>query len=486
LWLEYNKTQEFVPNLVTKEKFMSKILFINPDWHTVCYSNARLKAGISTGYTPMSLCSLAAYARDKGHQVAILDLNLLGNSEDLINEKLHEFQPDAVGLTAATPSIMEAGRVAVTVRKLMPSVRIIVGGPHPTAMPEKTLEMGCFDALCAGEGEHLLCKWLDGDRDVPGLWRFEDGTITPPTEPNPGIADIDTLPFPAFDLLDIERYNFADVNCRRNPVALMESSRGCFANCIYCNKLIHGYRMRFKSVERVVEEIEYCLKMGFREIAFMDDCISADMTRFMEICEEIKRRGLDFAWTPQSGVRVDRVSPELLKLAREAGCYRVPFGVETGSERILKIVGKGTTLDQARKAVADAKAAGLEAFTFFMLGLPGETEEDLQKTVDFAIELNPHFAKFPFTTPMPGTRLFNNLDAEGRIKTYDWEKYFFTMPTKEIYDHPTLSWEILEKYEKRAYRRFYFRPSYAAMMVGHSLRSGMFWKNVKTFMKTAW
>jgi anaerobic magnesium-protoporphyrin IX monomethyl ester cyclase len=160
--------------------------------------------------------------------------------------------------------------------------------------------------------------------------------------------------------------------------------------------------------------------------------------------------------------------------------------VESGSQRILDIIGKGITLDQARKAVADAKAVGMETFAFFMLGLPGETEEDLQKTVDFAIELNPHFAKFPFTTPMPGTQLFNSLDAEGRIKTYDWEKYFFTMPTKEIYDHPTLSWDILEKYEKTAYRSFYLRPSYAAMMFAHSLRTGTFMKNAKTFLKTGW
>ncbi|MDR0220867.1 MAG: B12-binding domain-containing radical SAM protein [Lachnospiraceae bacterium] len=465
---------------------MSKILFINPDWHTVCYTRARLKAGISTGYTPIGICSLAAYARQNGHQVEILDLNLLGFTENILVEKLREFQPDAVGLTAVTPTIIEAGRVAAAVKKAMPQVRIIVGGPHATAMPEKTLEMGCFDALCVGEGERLLCQWLDGDRDVPGIWRFEEGTVTPPQEPNPGILDLDSLPIPAFDLLDIKRYNFADVNSRNNPVAQIESSRGCFSNCVYCNKLVHGYKLRFKSVNRVVDEIEHYLNMGFREIAFMDDSVTADMPRIIEMCEEIKRRGLKFTWTPHGGVRVDRVGPELLKAAYETGCYRIPFGVESGSERIIKIIGKGITLDQARTAVHDAKAAGMEVFTFFMLGLPGETEEDLQKTIDFAIELNPHFAKFPFTTPLPGTKLFNDLDAAGRIKTYDWEKYFYTMPTKEIYDHPTLSWETLEKYEKLAYRGFYLRPLYAAMMLGHSLHTGTFWKNTKTFLRTAW
>jgi radical SAM superfamily enzyme YgiQ (UPF0313 family) len=466
---------------------MSKILFVNPPYYQLVYGNAKQKAGVSAGYVPIGLSSLAAYARLEGHQVAICDLNISEQPDEELREQLTDFQPDVVAVTAVTSTIMAAARVAEASRQTRPEAKIIVGGPHPTAMPRETLEMGCFDALCVGEGEYVLCQWLAAmNAEVAGLWHYENGTAIPPGEANPGIADLDALPFPAYDLLNVPRYNFADVNCRKNPTGLMETSRGCYGNCVYCNKLVHGHKLRFKSAQRVVDEMEYLLDLGFNEIGLMDDCFTADMNRVMEICQEIIKRGLKFPWTPAGGLRVDRVKPEMFKLMKKAGCYRTPFGVETGSARILERIDKRITHEQALEAVRTAKAAGLETFGFFMLGLPGETEEDLKKTIDFAIKLNPHYVKFPFTMPLPGTRLYDELEAAGRIKSHDWEKYVFATPAREIYDHQTLSWDVLEKYEKMAYRKFYLRLSYMFMMFFHTLRDGTFFHHVKALFKTSW
>ena len=241
-----------------------------------------------------------------------------------------------------------------------------------------------------------------------------------------------------------------------------------------------------KSPDRVIEEMERMLVLGFREIHIIDDLFTADMKRAYEICEKIIKNKLKFPWYPRGGIRVDRVSPELLKIMKRAGCYRIPFGVESGSQRIIDAVKKGISLEQAEKAVAMAKREGFETECYFMLGLPTETEDDIKKTIDFSIKLDPDYAKFAITIPLPGTKMFEDMNAKGQIKTRDWEKYNFSVPPKELYDHDSLSWETIEKYYDLSHRRFYFRPGYIIRMAVKTILNGTLLAHIKAFLKTRW
>jgi radical SAM superfamily enzyme YgiQ (UPF0313 family) len=195
---------------------------------------------------------------------------------------------------------------------------------------------------------------------------------------------------------------------------------------------------------------------------------------------------MKFPWYPRGGIRVDRINPELLSDMRDAGCYRVPFGIESGSQKVLDRIQKGTSIEQAEKAVRMAQAAGLETECYFMIGLPGETEKDMEMSLNFAIRLNPDYMKFAVTIPLPGTPMFDEMCANNQIKTFDWDKYTFSTPASEIYDHDTLSWDRLDAFSSYAHRRFYFRVRYIIRAVYRSLLNGSFLGHLYALFKTKW
>jgi anaerobic magnesium-protoporphyrin IX monomethyl ester cyclase len=195
---------------------------------------------------------------------------------------------------------------------------------------------------------------------------------------------------------------------------------------------------------------------------------------------------LRFPWYPRGGIRVDRVNLKLLKIMKRAGCYRIPFGIESGSQRILDCIGKHITLAQAANAVALAKQAGLETECYFMLGLPTETEDDIKKSIAFAINLDPDYVKFAITIPLPGTPMYEEMRAQHQIKTYDWSKYTFSTSPKEIYDHDVLSWQTIDRYSELSYKAFYFRPWIVVKTIVRTLLNGSLWWHIMAFLKTRW
>ena len=172
-------------------------------------------------------------------------------------------------------------------------------------------------------------------RSVPNIFYKDSGRVVSSLIQDNIISDLDSLPFPAYELFDIRKYHQPRISSRRSPLGYLETSRGCYGKCVFCNKNIHGYKIRMKSVLRVVDEMERMLKLGFGEIHIMDDIFTVDMNRAYAICEEIIRRGLKFPWYPRGGIRVDRVTGELLAMMKRAGCYRIPFGIESGSQEVL-------------------------------------------------------------------------------------------------------------------------------------------------------
>lgn len=448
-----------------------RVLFICP--HPIYDAFSKSKISIAIARTPyLSLAALAAWLRDHDHPVDILDLSVIENPSQALMGKIEVWQPDYVGMTFTTPLYPEAKAMAQLVRSKFPKVKLIAGGAHSTVLPEQVLETTDFDYVVIGEGEQTLLELVDGEdpAGILGLAYQQEGQAKI-NDARPLISDINVLPYPAYDLYDIRNYRYSPrVTARRSPVAAIETSRGCPFGCTFCNKKIFGQHFRAKTVKRSVDEMEYLMKLGYREIHVWDDCFSVDLDRVKAICDEIVHRHLRINWCVYNGIRVDRIDQELLEKLKRSGCYRVNIGIESGNQEILNHVHKGITLDQARFVSKISKKVGIETIGFFMIGLPGETEETIKQTIDLAVELDLDLSKVSIAIPLPGTRLFDEWAMEGRIKTYDWSKYNFHSTT--IYDHPNLDTATILKYYNLFYRKVYLRPKYLLRRLWRGVRTG--------------
>lgn len=467
---------------------MADILLINPAYYEDIFSNSKVCSAISRGTTPLNLLTIAAPLLKSGHRVKILDLNNIEYPDNSLAKVMKEFRPQFVGITSTTPLIKKIYKITERIKEISKNTIVIAGGPHPSALPEEVLLESRIDCVVRGEGDLVFKDIVENgiNQNISNIFFKKNGLVVSSKEQGNFISDLDSLPFPAYEILDIKKYYQPRISSRKAPLGYLETSRGCYGRCIFCNKNIHGFKMRMKSSKRVVDEMQRMIGLGFRELQIIDDIFTADMNRAYAICDDIIKRRLKFPWYPRGGIRVDRVTLDLLKIMKRAGCYRIPFGVESGSQRILNLINKNITLDQVKRAVDLAKSSGLEVECYFMLGLPTETEKDLKETINFAIGLNPDYAKFAITIPLPGTQMFEMMHAKGQIKTKDWAKYNFSASAKELYDHDSLSWELLGKYYDISHRRFYFRPEYISKMVFKTIRDGTFLAHIKGFLKTRW
>lgn len=458
-----------------------KVLLINPSQSRI-YERTKIKGG-SPYSPPLNLAVLAGGLLKNKHQVRILDGNIFPGRNKLYSV-LREFDPEFVGLTFTTALFEEAKEVARTLKSVNPNTVLISGGAHTTALPFETLRELPIDIGVIGEGDFTLPAVIEGKKSAGIVYKSGDEIIK--TEQAGYIENLDELPFPAWELFDISRYKTTPLLTRTNPTGWIETSRGCPYNCSYCTKDIFGPKFRKKSAERVIDEISYMLKIGFRELHIADDNFTMDVERAKRICEKILRKGLKFPWATVTGIRIDRVDKELLNLMHKAGCYRVYFGIESGNQEILDNIGKKVTLEKIESVVRDSKKAGLEVFGFFMLALPGETEGSMRDTVKFAKSLPLDMAKVSITIPLPNTPFFNKLEKANAIKTREWGKYNFYFPARLIYQHPNLEWEIVEKYFNRFYREFYLRPGFITRYVRENIFRKDIFEIIKIFLTTRW
>lgn len=409
-------------------------------------------------WQPLNVLYLGACLEQEGHEVTFLDGSFLGHSTIL--RRIREINPGLVGVYSNAFLWPRAKKTAEDIKEIMGDVHITCGGPYPIARGRECLVDSVFDSVVPGEGEHVITELaarvetggdLEGVRGI--IYRKNDEVVVNP--PAPLIEDLDSLPFPARHLLENPYLYLPPLgNYRRKPVAVMMSSRGCDARCIYCFQYDQERRIRFRSVENVMQEIELCLEQGYREIRFLDDNFCRDYGRVMRICEEIKKRGISFPWYVSA--RVNHVDKALLKAMKDAGCWAVLFGVESGVQKNLNTIRKGVTLGQIRRAVKAAKEVGLQVHAPFILGIPGETFEDGLKTIEFAVELDPDTANFHTLVPFPGTELYDNVEKYG-VLTGNWEQFTFDGTPFVPY---TMTKEELEKLRSIAFRRFYARPRY--------------------------
>jgi radical SAM superfamily enzyme YgiQ (UPF0313 family) len=366
----------------------------------------------SHGSCPAALTMLAAALEQAGHEVSLLDANACANRRDraAIVREATKVRPDVIGVTLVTPLAREAYRLAADLRPL--GAKLLSGGPHATLLPLEPVAHG-FDANVVGEGEPAIAEAVEallGARplaSVAGLvYRDEQGTVRA-NPPRPAPTDLDALPAPARHLVDPLDYG-GDASGELHMNVF--SSRGCPAKCSYCAGGLFGRRFRFRSAKSVVDEmIDVHRRYGTRTFHFMDDAMTVNRGRVVEICDRLVESGLGLRWSIMT--RVDRVDEELLRTLRRGGCVQIDYGIESGDPDTLKKIHKPHTVEQVRRVVPMTAAAGIAPYVFFILGFPWDTPETIEVTASLMRELAPHVAKFDpaiasVLIPFPATELY--------------------------------------------------------------------------------
>lgn len=441
-----------------------KCALVVPAWSPGDIFSSKTSGSQINYWQPLGTLYVASSLMAQGHEVRFINGAFMPHDE--IIRELREFGPELVGLYSTVFGWKRAMSTARDIKSALGDVFIISGGPYPIALKGACLsdpDAGAIDAIATGEAEQTmaeLAQRLSGGHDLAGLaglaYRDAGGAIVL-NEPRPFCTDLDSLPFPARELLgDAGLYVPPPATYRRRPVAVMVTSRGCNRRCLYCFQIdrerTHG--IRYRSIPNVIEEIELCLAQGYREIKFIDDTLAADYDRAMELAGEIKRRGLDFTWF--ASACVNQVDEPLLRAFKEAGCWAILFGAESGVQKNLNTIRKGITIEQTFKAVRAARAAGLTVLTPFLFGIPGETFEEGLETIEFACRLDPDIANFHAITPFPGTDLYDQRDRYGTISE-NLEDYTYQGAAFVPYSMTRVQ---ISELRRLAFKRFYSRPSF--------------------------
>jgi len=361
-----------------------------------------------------------------------------------------------------------AREISTIVKGLSADTTVVVGGPHPAGAPEECARDPHFDYTVVGEGEITmleLCDALERGGDVSavaGLWYTEEPDPSSPlqvTAERGWIDNLDALPWPARALLPpLDSYQMTMFQYREWPASTIYTSRGCPYSCIFCERReILGNRFRVHSAHNVVDEIEHLRDdFGIREIFFYDDTFTLDARRVEAICQEMLRRQVRMSWNIST--HIGTVTRDLLRLMREAGCWQIAYGIETGDPEVIRDILKGTDLDTVRERVQWTVDAGIEAKGLFMIGHPTDTPESINRTIEFARSLPIASANFKITTPFVGTPLRDMAEGYGEIDTDDYRNYMGD-PDQAVFVTNGLSREYLSGVQRRAYARFYGRPS---------------------------
>ncbi len=443
-----------------------KIILINPPFEQnyPIIRNQRRKAILEI-VQPLGLAYIAAVLEKSGYQAKIFDC-AIGISESELLELLKGEEPDIVGITATSISFYSAKNIASKIRVSLPQSYIILGGPHITASPGDLTSCKHFDAAVIGEGEvtflelakRIESSGLENIGDIEGIaYRKNNDVIL--TKKRDFIGNLNELPFPARHLLPpLYKYFPFSASYRKLPVATIVSSRGCPLGCTFCDQAIFGAVYRSRDTENILDEVELLTdKFGAREIRFYDDVFTWNKTQVFELCEKIKKRNIKIPWT--CFATVNTVSRELLQKMKDAGCWQVSFGLESGDPEVLRALKKNITLDQNERAVRLAAEAGLGVRAHFVVGSPWETRQSLQKTLDFAKKSRIDYAHFIKFMPYPGSIAYRMLAEKGY--RFDYDRKFNMLDNSDImYVPESMTKKEFMGFLNSAKKQFYFRFSY--------------------------
>ena len=432
-----------------------KVLLIAPNYLKV-YSYVSEEATMIS--PPMGLAYIAGYLRANGVTVEVLDLAALRANDEIARTLIMRSNADLVAMAATTNTIMLAYDLAIITKEVLPQAKVAVGGPHPTMEPMRTLqECSAIDYCIVSEAEETMLELMQGKQveSILGL-SYRDNDSIRVTPPRPLIQDLDKLPFPARDLLPLDKYWTPGV--RRYPFAILITSRGCPYSCTFCSNFrTQGKQFRARTPENVLAEIDHLVKdYGVKEINIIDDNFTFMPQRVKEICDGLIKRNYDLDLKTGNGIRADRVNLPMLKHMRKAGFYLVAFGIESGNPEILKKMRKGETKEQIAQAVKWSKQAGLLTEGFFMFGNEGEGKREMLQTIEFAKELDLNIAQFQVYTPVPGSPLYEKIARDGKVFSQKWED--FNAFNEPLFEYGESKFSLMMEMQQKAYREYYFRP----------------------------
>lgn len=424
-----------------------KILLINPPRFNGNPMVREMRcAGLSASsiYPPIELAYLAGFLREKT-DVKIIDANALDFGFDDIKKEISLAEPDFIVFTSSPASFSADAKIAKIAKQISPKIKTVLQDSHIAPVlgdkiREKFPEIDFFVTT-----EPLV--------NVPKILGFE------------GIALIENHPLPAYDLLPLDKY-FSLTYARRKPFATLITSVGCPNRCDFCivggatvNRG-YGHKWQFKSAGKILSEIKYLLKLGIKDIYFFDETFTVSRQRVFELCHSIISQNLKFNWSCNG--RVDTLDEEVIGAMKEAGCWNIMFGIESGSEAMLESAHKGTTLARALEIVSFCKKIGILVSASFVIGLPDETWQTVEETLKIAKKVNPYRAQFVVATPYPGTKLYDDMKKDGLLLSdYDFSGYdAYCVANEPVIKTKYMSAQELLEAQKYVQKKFYFRPSY--------------------------
>lgn len=460
-----------------------KVLFINPpDENTVQEfpdesGEGYLEADDYGYFPPLGMLYVLSYAEKKYPEHEYFFIDCIGEkvSHEMLPDRIKSIGPDLVGITSFTISLVDVCMVARTVRSIAPHAHICLGGHHPTAFPYESTQLKEFDTVIVGEGEYAfseLVNSLASGADylkIDGLYNhvkieefvgkgFKDkrflGHITiPPAY----VEDVDDIPMP--NRAYIKHINYESIVGLTGKLATIITTRGCPYKCTFCDVPYKTYRQR--DISLVMDEIENCISLGYKEFHFYDDLFNITAQKITDFCLALKERKLNIVWDFRG--RVNTVTFESLELAKSVGLRMISFGVETGSDIGHKTLKKGSKIRQVEDAFKWCRQLGIKTIANYMIGLPHETsKQDVIDNLAFLKKLNPNYAQIAILNLYPHTQVFKDAIAKGMIEDGRWEKFALNPQNGFKVDHWTefLTEKELVELHRYAYKSFYFRPKY--------------------------
>ncbi|MBN1683544.1 B12-binding domain-containing radical SAM protein [Candidatus Bathyarchaeota archaeon] len=428
----------FLKKLIKKKRRI--VLITSPSSFPVTYARSPffpfslVPVNIATPLLPLGPAYIASSLEEAGYEVLVLDCTFMDKKNfdaEKIKTTILSLNPDLIGLTALTWTILNIYDLANNIKKEDSETPIILGGPHVSALPYRTLdECKSIDGVIIGEGEQtfplflksLFSKGINDElKDFKGLVVRNKNQFIGDPEPV-YIENLDEIPFPARHLFPVSEYIRYSKNfkAKQKPVASMITSRGCPHKCTFCTRVNNGSIHRARSPSNVVEEMEELKKLGFNEIQIVDDNFTHDRKRVFDICELIKNKNLQLTFSLVNGMRIDHVTEEMMKTMYDSGFYSIHFGVESADNQILKKIKKAITIEQVRNAIKITRNIGYDLNLFFVIGLPGSNVESEEKTLTFIEEMGLPFT-YSVCTPYPGSPLWNELG--DKMDSITWDRF---------------------------------------------------------------
>lgn len=438
---------------------MAKILLIAPPYLDL-YGKISKAAG---RYFPLGIAYIAAYLRKFGnHEVSMYEMETQKITGAAMLSIVKKNTPDVIGITCTTPTFSNAVQLASLLRTCT-RAKIVLGGVHVSAIPEHVINQyhDVIDFVVCGEGEITMLALCDAVHNgtsvnsIPGIAFYENGRVVR-TVSRSFITDLDSIPFPARDLIPQHLFYPNLHNARRKRCFSLLTSRGCPFNCSFCaSRIVSGVQYRVHSAEYVLAEMEMLKKdYGAQQLLITDDTFTLQKERLVKICNGMIKARLKLDWF--CFAQVSSVNRDLLKLMKEAGCYSIGFGVESANQEILRKIGKAITPAIAYNAIHDANAVGLKTQAFYVFGVQDETLAEARETIAFAKKTNATLAFFNMLVPYPGTRDFDYYFSKNDLATIDWNE-FVAIGEKCVLKKSALA-EHMEKLMAEAYREYYANP----------------------------